>query len=119
MVPGLIEGVGKEKSYSMNSMCDLTQLIVSSPTLDIDTASLAQIFVSDVIINFRVYSVVLIDDGSTFKSVFVGICNSLNINNWCLSRGNHRGNLVERYHRFLNKTQAINSNNRGTHDICI
>ena len=103
--------------YLMNSMCDLTQFIVLSPTLDIDTASLAQLFVSDVITNFGMCSVVVIDDGYTFKSVFVGMCTSLNINHWCLSRGNHRGSSVERYHRFLNKIQAINGNNRGTHDI--
>ena len=44
---------------------------------------------------------------------------SHNINHWCISRGNHRSNSVERYHRFLNKTQVINGNSRGTHDIYI
>ena len=33
--------------------------------------------------------------------------------------GYHRGLSVERYHRFLNKTQAIVGNNRGTHKVFI
>ena len=103
----------------MSSMCDLTQFIVSSPTPDIDTALLAQFFVFDVIMTFGMCSVVVIDDGSTFKSVFIKIYISFNINHWCLSCGNHKINSVERYRRFLNKTQAINGNDRGTYDIYI
>ena len=73
----------------MNIMCDLTQFIVSSPTQDIDAASLAQLFMSDVIITFGMCSIVVIDDGSTFKRVFMGMCTSLNINHWCISHSNH------------------------------
>ena len=36
-----------------------------------------------------------------------------------LSRRHHKGNSVEYYHRFLNKTQAIASNDRGTQDFYI
>jgi len=64
-------------------------------------------------------SVVVVDDGSTFKHVFKLMCEALSIIYWCLSRGNHRGNSVERYHRFLNKTQAIAGNDRGTHQVYI
>ena len=108
--PFLVEDAGREKDILMSSMCNLTQFIVSSPTLDIDAASLAQLFVSNVIMSFGMRSVILIDDGSTFRSIFIGMCTSLNINHWCLSRGNHRSNSVEYYHRFLNKTQFINGN---------
>ena len=75
--------------------------------------------VSDVIMTFGMCSVVVIDDGSTFNSAFIKMCISLNINHWCLSRDNHRGDSVERYHRFLNKTQTINDSDQGTYDIYI
>ena len=72
---------------------------------------------SEVVLTFGMCSVVAIDDGSTFKSVFILMCTTLKINFWCLSRGNHRGNSVERYHRFLNKIQAIAGTGRGTHSV--
>ena len=116
---GLIEDAGRKRGYLMNSICDLTQFIVSSSALDIGAAFLVQLYVSDMVVNFRMCNVVLIDDFSAFKIVFVGLCTSLYINHWCLSRGDHRGNSVERYRRFLNKTQAINVNDQVTHNIYI
>ena len=43
------------------------------------------------------------------------MCEILKITLWPLSWGNHKGNSVERYHRFLNKTQTIIGQDRGTH----
>jgi len=34
---------------------------------------------------------------------------------WPIARGNHKGLSVERYHRFLNKSQTIAGQARGTH----
>ena len=64
-------------------------------------------------------SVVVIDDGSTFKGDFISMCTKFKINHWCLARGNHRGNSIERYHRYLNKTQAIAGNDRCTNTVII
>ena len=36
---------------------------------------------------------------------------------WPLSRGNHKGNLAEHYHRFLNKTQDFHGQDRGTNEV--
>lgn len=96
------------KGYLMNAMCDITQFVVSSLTVDISVASLAQLFVANIILSFGMCSAVVIDDVSTFKGAFISICIVLDIRQWCLARGNYRGNSVERYHRFLNK----NSGNR-------
>ena len=117
--PGQIEDTAGDKGYLMNSMCDISQFVVSSATTDITAANLAQLFMKDVVLSFGMCSVVVVDDGSTFKHVFKLMCNALSITYWCLSRGNHRGNSVERYHRFLNKTQAIAGNDRGTHQVYI
>ena len=45
------------------------------------------------------------------------MCTKLVIIYCCLLRGNHRGNSVERYRRFFNKTQAIAGNDRGIHGV--
>ena len=43
------------------------------------------------------------------------MCIALGFKFWALSRGNHKGNSVEKFHRFLNKTQTIVGQDRGTH----
>ena len=92
----------------------------SYPPLQWTTAAhLAQLFMANIVLSFEMVSVVVIDDGSSFKGVFIKMCTKLGVTYWCLSRGNHKGNSVEKYHRFLNKTQAISGNDRGTHDVCI
>lgn len=60
------------------------------------------------------YSVVIIDDGSTLKNIFMEMYKVLKIHYWCLSRGNLRGNSVEHYNLLLNKTQTIYDNDIGT-----
>ena len=113
--PGHISNDKGAKGYLLNCMDDLTQFVVSSPTYDVTAHNLAQLFMSDVILSFGMCAVVVVDEGSNFKSVFVDMCTALNITCWTLARGNHKGNSCERYHRFLNKTQTINGGNRGTH----
>ena len=107
-----------KKGYLLNSMCDISQFLVSSPTVDINAAHLAQLFVPDAIMTFGICSVIVINNGSSFKEVFIEMCDALELTHWCLSRGNHKHNSVERYHIFLNKTQAITGNDCGTHEQC-
>ena len=52
-------------------MCDLAQFIVSLVTSDVTATALAQLFMSDIVITFDIVSVEVIDDGSTFKYVFL------------------------------------------------
>ena len=103
----------------MNWMCDITHFVASSAINDITVAYPAQMFMSAVVLTFGMCSVVVIDDVGSFKVVFIAMCEVFHIIYWCLSRGNHKGNSVERYHRFINKTQAIVGNDRGTHDVYI
>ena len=111
---------GKQRNaHLMNSMCDLTQFVISSVTYDITALELSQKFMSDVVLSFGMCAVLVIDEGSNFKGVFQEMCSILKITCWPLSRGNHKGLSVERYHRFLNKTQAIAGGDRGTHEVFI
>ena len=117
--PGATVNENEDKGYLMNSICDMTQFVVPSITYSIASASLAQLFMSEVILSFGMCSVVVINDGSTFKGAFIAMCQALKINFWYLSYSNHKGNSVTHYHRFLNKTQAISNNNCGTNQVFI
>ena len=90
-LPGFTENSDGNKLYLMNFMCDLTQFVISSVTTSIDASTLAQICMADVVLLFRMCSIVVIDDGSTFKRFFISMCEALKIHYWCLSWGNHRG----------------------------
>ena len=46
--PGHIEADKGNKGYLLNSMCDITTFVVSSPASDIIAAHLAQLFMADV-----------------------------------------------------------------------
>ena len=72
-----------------------------------------------VVLSFGMVAVVVVDADSKFLHFFKDMCKRLNINVWPLSRGNHKGRSVERYHRFLNKTQTINGEDRGSHHTFI
>ena len=111
--------ISLKKDFLTNYMCNIIQFIIPSPTVNISAAHLAQIFMADIVFSFRMCSVVLVDDGSSFKGVFTALCNCLDLTYWCLSRDNHKGNSIEQYPRFLNKTQSIAGNNPGTHDTYI
>ena len=117
--PGVTEDSSGLKLYLLNSMCDLTQFTVSSVANCILAETLAQLFMADMLLTFGICSVVVIDNVSTFKGAFITICINLKINSWCLARGNHRGNLLDRYHRYLNKTQQIADNDRVTNLVVI
>lgn len=52
---------------------------------------------------------VMIDDGSAFKSVMVAMCEHLGIVYHVVARENHDAILCERFHRYLNKVERIHT----------
>ena len=111
--PGNTEIKGK-KGYLLNSVCDLTQFTISSITYDVTALHLSQLFMTDVILNFGMCAVIVVDAGSNFRGIFEEMSKLLDITFWPLARGNHKGNGAERYHRYLNKVQTIEGNNVGS-----
>ena len=103
--------------YLINYICNISKFIIPSPTTDFNSIHLGQLFMSNIIFTVGMCSVVVIDDGSSFKSVFMSMCTSLDITYWCLYRGKHKGNSVDRCHQFINKIQATAGNDRGTHEV--
>ena len=85
-------------------MCDITGFVVAVITDNITAENIVRLFMEDVILKYGICAVVVVDDGSSFKGTFENMCTILDITYWPLSRGNHKGNSVEKFHRFLNKT---------------
>ena len=84
-------------------MCNFTQfafLIIAKDTYSEDLPSL---FMKQVVLSFGMVSVVVVDADSKFFQIYKEICTALDIKFWPLSRGNHKGMNMERYHMFLNK----------------
>ena len=106
--PGDVLKTRKDGGHLLNCMCDLTQFIVSCLTTTTTAEALGKLFMEDVVLTFGMVAIVVVDAGSRFRGTFEAMCKILKLTLWPLSRGNHKGDSVEHYHRFLNKTQTIN-----------
>ena len=108
--------ITEAKGYLMNYMCDLKHFVISSITFDIISTNLSRLFVSKVVLSFRICSGVFVDDGNTFKKAFKKINRSLKSTYWIIFKGNH---MFLNILLFFNKIQTIHVNGRGTHDVLI
>ena len=71
----------------------------------------------NVVISFGIVAILIVNVESWFKSVFKDMYAAPGIIYCTLTRGNYKGTSVEKYHRFLNKTQVIAGQDRGTHGV--
>ena len=112
--PGHLVDTKKDTIQQMNSICDLTQFFISSIVQNINTEILAKTFMEKVVLSLGITALIVVEADNKFKSVFEEICTALKIHLWPFARGNHKGLSVEKYHTFLNKTQTIVRQDRGT-----
>ena len=98
-------------------MCDLTRFVVSAITKWRHMEHLMKLFMDNFIILFSMVGIIYVDSGSWFKNVFKYMWAALGIIYWPLSHGNYKGVSVEKYHRFLNKTQVIACQYRGMYEV--
>ena len=103
----------------MNVMCDMTQFVIVVPVLDEIADILAEHFMRHELLKFGICHLVILDDGSPFKDVFTVMCKVLHINYDNLAKRNHKGLLVEKCHRFINKTITIAAEDRDTNDVFV
>jgi len=101
--PGLLADPKKRIVYDLNYMCDFTEFIVSSLVHDPNAAVLAEIFMREVVLSFGMVAVIVVNAYNKLRGAFEEVCNNLKITFCPLMRGNHKGNIVERCHRFLKK----------------
>ena len=98
----------------MNSMCNMMQFVVSVATEHITASYLARLFMEHVLLKFGLCAVIVVDTDSKFKSTFVEMAECLNIKVHVAASRNHHTVGVERFHIFLNHTNTIYDEERGT-----
>ena len=98
----------------LNSMCDLTQFVVMAPVVKLEASYIARVFMENVLLKFGLCALVVIDEGKEFCGLFRTVCRMLNIKCHVVAKRNHKAVGVERFHRFLNHSQRICAEERGT-----
>ena len=111
--PGEVVNIDGYKAL-LNAMCDMTQFVVSTPVKCLVAAHIARAFMEGVLLKVGLCVVVVVDEGREFCSLFRDMCRLLNIKCHVVAKRNHKAVGVERYHRFLNHSQRICSEERGT-----
>jgi hypothetical protein len=110
---GEVKGDGV-KEHAMNIMCDMSQFVITTPVPDTAARILAPIFMQEVILKVGFYVMVVVDDGSTFKGLFVEMCKILKLRCHAVARNNHQSLCVERFHVFLNKRLCISTSEKDS-----
>ena len=99
----------------MKSRCEHNQFVIYSVVRNINAEGPANKFMEDVALSFGTTSVVVVDADSKFRSILEEMCTALKIHFYPLAQGNHKGLLVEKYHRYFYKNQTIAGKDCGTH----
>ena len=73
----------------------------------------------EAVLSFGMVAVLLINEYSRFRGAFEATCKCLQITFWPLAHVNCKEKGIEKYHRFLKKTQTIAGKDFGSHDIFI
>ena len=95
-MPGKLTDSKGHTLQLMNAMCDLTQFVVSILVNEATSEILGKLLMDKVIFIFEMVAVVVVDADSNFLHLFEEMCKSLGFKFWPLSRGNHKGNSVEK-----------------------
>jgi len=103
----------------LNVMCDMTQFVVSSAIERTDSSYIARIFMETVLLKFGICAMVVVDEGSEYRRTFEQMCKTLKISFHPVAKRNHKAVGVERYHKFLNHSQTIATEQRGTPEIFV
>ena len=111
--PGEIVNVDGYRAL-LNAMCDMTQFVVTTPVKCLVAAHVARAFMEGVLLKVGLCVMVVVDEGREFCALFQDMCKLLNIKCHVVAKRNHKAVGVERYHRFLNHSQRICSEERGT-----
>ena len=90
----------KGNTALMNAMCDMSQCVVVMPVPDESSATLPNNFFQHMLMKFGLCHLVVLDDGDSFKGVFVAMSKSLKLKYDILAKRNHKGLSVEHFHLF-------------------
>lgn len=106
-------------TYLMNTMCDMTQFVVTTAVDDTHAHSFARVFMQEVLLKLGLCGMIFVDDCSMLKGLFATMAELLSICFHVVAKHNHKAAGVECYHRFLNKAVAIAANDRDTNKVFV
>ena len=109
----------KGRNHLLNSMCDMTQFVVSIATEFVTASHLARLFMEGVLLKFGLCALIVVDADIKFKGTFAAMAKALNIKIHVAASRNHRTVGVERFHRFLNHSTTIFAEERGTSECFV
>jgi len=103
----------------LNTMCDMSQFVVSVPICGAESSYVARIFMESVLLKFGICAMVVVDEGSEYRRTFEQMCKALKLRFHPVAKRNHKAVGVERFHKFLNHAQTIATEQRGTPEIFV
>ena len=103
----------------MNTISDMSQFVVVIPVPNEISATLESCFMQHILMKFSLCHLVVLNDGSPFKGVFIAMCDALNLNYDVLAKRNHKSLTVDYFHRFLNKSVTVAAEDRGTNNFFV
>ena len=77
--PGNVLHDHKEGGHLLNFMCDFTQFIVSCIITDTQAVAFIKIFMEQVVLNFGMVAVVVVDVDGRFRNTFEAMCKILKL----------------------------------------
>jgi len=100
-------------THILAAMCDLTGFVLCSDIKNPNAASLAQLFMKDMLLKVGLCGMVVVDADSKFCAAFEDMCSALGLRFHAIARGNHQALSVERFFRVLNKSVTIAAADRN------
>ena len=65
--------------YLLNCMCDLTQFVVVVPVPEMSSSIIAKYFMQEVLLNFGICHLIVMNDDTPFKELFTAACDSFQL----------------------------------------
>lgn len=104
-----------EQRAVLTYMCVTTGFVTTAFMSNIDSDTSARLAFGQFFVPRGMPKLLLLDEGSEFKSVLITMCDRLGINHYVVSPENHDGIINERFHRYLNKVQKIQAVDMSSH----
>ena len=105
--------------YFMGAMDDLTGFVIVAEFKEISSATIAALFMQQVLLKVGMCGMIRPDADSKFQSHFVAMSEILHIHCDPAARGNHKSVSVERFFRFADKALTIATNAHGSSGVSV
>ena len=101
-----------EQTKLLNCMCGMTEFVVCTAITNTGAAYLARIFMEHILLKFGHCIMVVCDDGNEFRGTFEQMRKALNIRFHVVAKRNLKAIGIERFHKFLNHSEKISTEER-------